>query len=100
MHKLLFCTLALLVTGTAQAASTLRCNSGLVSLDDTAGEIFNTCGEPVSRDMLGYREVIDQYGFRNEVQVEEWIYGPRGGMYYYLRLEGNRLVKIESKRGQ
>ncbi len=35
----------------------------------------------------------------SEVQIEEWAYGPRNGMYYYLRFEGNRLVKIESKRG-
>lgn len=90
----------LLLAGPSSAASTLRCGSALISLDDHVSEVQNKCGEPVSRDQLGYREVVDYYGFRSEVPIEEWIYGPRSGMYYYLRFEGNRLVKIESKRGQ
>ena len=49
---------------------------------------------------MGYREVLDEYGFYNEVAVEEWAYGPRNGMYQFLRFEGNRLIKIESKRGK
>ena len=82
-----------------QASSTLRCDSGLVSLDDTTSEVRNKCGEPLSRDFLGYREVLDEYGFYNEVAVEEWSYGPRNGMYQFLRFQGNRLIKIDSKRG-
>ena len=61
---------------------------------------ISKCGEPISREFVGYREVLDAYGFRNEVAVEEWAYGPRNGMYQFLRFEGNRLVKIESKRGR
>jgi len=82
-----------------QASSTWRCDSGLVSLDDTTSEVRNKCGEPLSRDFLGYREVLDEYGFYNEVAVEEWSYGPRNGMYQFLRFQGNRLIKIDSKRG-
>ena len=58
------------------------------------------CGEPVTRQFLGYREVIDYYGGTTQVPIEEWSYGPRNGMYYYLRFEANRLITIESKRGQ
>ena len=98
-RRVLFGLSLLLALGTAQASSTLRCNSNLVSLDDTTNEVLAKCGEPVSRSDLGYREVVDQYHQRNEVLVEEWIYGPRNGMYQFLRFEGNRLRKIESKRG-
>ncbi len=89
----------LLLSGPTGAASTLRCGSQLISLDDHTGEVQSKCGAPLSRDFLGYRVIVGFYGERSEVQVEEWAYGPRNGMYYYLRFEGNRLVKIESKRG-
>ncbi|WP_238474289.1 DUF2845 domain-containing protein [Pseudomonas cavernicola] len=89
----------LLLTGPVSSASTLRCGSDLVSLDDHTGEVQNKCGEPLSRDFIGYRVIVGYYGERSEVQIEEWAYGPRNGMYNYLRFEGNRLVKIESKRG-
>ncbi|MDH4580473.1 DUF2845 domain-containing protein [Pseudomonas sp. BN415] len=88
----------LLALGNAQASSTLRCNSNLISLDDTTSEVLEKCGEPVSRADLGFREVVDRYNMRNEVRVEEWIYGPRNGMYQFLRFEGNRLRNISSKR--
>lgn len=96
--KTLISALLLLVSICAQASSTLRCDSGLVSLDDTTSEVSSKCGEPLNRDFLGYREVLDEYGFYNEVAVEEWSYGPRNGMYQFLRFQGNRLIKIDSKR--
>jgi hypothetical protein len=90
--------LCLLLANTAEASSTLRCGSKLISTQDLASEIEAKCGEPASRDFLGYREVVDYYGFVKEVAIEEWVYGPKNGMYYFLRLEGNRLIRIESKR--
>lgn len=98
MKPLILLTLLALLAGTAQA-STLRCGSALISRDDYTGEVLDKCGEPRSRDFLGYREVVDIYGFRSEVTVEEWTYGPRNGMYHFLRFEGNRLIRIDSKRG-
>ena len=74
----------------------LRCGSQLVSLGDRASEVLQKCGEPVSRDLLGYKRSANR---REEFQVEEWTYGPSNGMYQYLRFEGNRLRQINSKRG-
>ncbi|MDD0844666.1 DUF2845 domain-containing protein [Pseudomonas sp. Gutcm_11s] len=99
MYKTTLLTLSLLLSGMAEASSTLRCGSRLISTQDLASEIEAKCGEPASREFLGYREVTDYYGTVTEVAIEEWVYGPKNGMYYFLRLEGNRLVKIESKRG-
>lgn len=96
--KALITALLLVAPVLTQASSTLRCERGLISLDDTTREVSSKCGEPLSRDFLGYREVLDEYGFYNEVAVEEWSYGPRNGMYQFLRFQGNRLIKIESKR--
>lgn len=100
MFKPTITALCLLLPVVAEASSTLRCGSKLISLDDLASEVEAKCGTPVSRDLLGYREVVVYYGLTQEVAIEEWIYGPRNGMYHFLRLEGNRVVKIESKRGK
>ncbi|MCQ4296719.1 DUF2845 domain-containing protein [Pseudomonas stutzeri] len=83
----------------AEAASTYRCNSRLVSLDATTAEVRSKCGEPVTSAMVGYKEIIDDYGYRQEVSVEEWVYGPNHGMLHFLRFEGNRLRQIDSQRG-
>ncbi len=81
------------------ASSTLRCGSQLISTGDLGSEIETKCGPALSRDFLGYREVRDRYGYIRAIPLEEWSYGPRNGMYYFLRLEANRLISIESKRG-
>ncbi|WP_161867182.1 MULTISPECIES: DUF2845 domain-containing protein [Pseudomonas] len=83
----------------AEASSTYRCGSALVSKTAPSAEVLSKCGEPASRGFLGYKEVVDHYGFRNEVSVEEWVYGPKSGMYHFLRFEGGRLTEIRSKRG-
>src|SRR5690606_38416863 len=66
-----------LIPAFAQAGSTLRCGSQLISTGDLAGEVRAKCGEPVDVAFLGYREVTDYYGLVNQVAVEEWIYGPK-----------------------
>ncbi|MCQ4321196.1 DUF2845 domain-containing protein [Stutzerimonas stutzeri] len=83
----------------AQASSTFRCGRNLVSLRASTAEVQAKCGEPSSRALTGYKELIDEYGFRQEVQIEEWTYGPTNGMYHFLRFEGNRLSNIDSERG-
>lgn len=80
----------------AAASDTLRCGSQLISLGDRSSEVLHKCGEPASRDVLGYKRSANR---REEFQVEEWTYGPSNGMYQYLRFEGNRLRQINSKRG-
>jgi hypothetical protein len=84
----------------AQASSTLRCGSDLLSVEDSMDEVRQKCGRPASRTTPGYVERTDDYGFRHGMRVEEWMYGPRNGMYQYLRFEGGRLVGIDSRRGQ
>ncbi|EQM81485.1 DUF2845 domain-containing protein [Stutzerimonas stutzeri] len=93
-------TMLLLAFGAVEAAasSTFRCRSTLVSLQATTAEVAAKCGEPSARALTGYRETIDDYGFRHEVPVEEWTYGPTNGMYHFLRFEGNRLTRIDSER--
>lgn len=89
-------TFLLLAGLTSQAqADTLRCGSQLISSGDRAFEVQEKCGEPTARNLVGYLRSRDR---REEVPIEEWIYGPNSGMYQYLRFEGGRLVQITSKR--
>lgn len=103
-HRLVrFALLSVLAgTGVCQVqASTMRCNSQLISVGDHAFEVQKKCGPPASQATIGSRENFSSNFRRSEqVLVEEWIYGPDHGMYRYLRFEGGRLTRIESRRGQ
>ena len=81
-------------------ADTLRCGSQLISVGDRMFEVQQKCGQPVSQDIIGYKETVNHYRQVDQVQVQEWVYGPSSGMYQYLRFEGGRLVRIDSKRGR
>ncbi|MFC4859643.1 DUF2845 domain-containing protein [Pseudomonas sp. MAHUQ-62] len=76
-------------------AHTFRCESKLVSVGDRSVEVQRKCGEPASRSFIGYSVTT---GGRQEMQVEEWVYGPSNGMYHYLKFLGGRLDEIDSKR--
>jgi len=80
-------------------ADTLRCGSQLISAGDRMFEVQQKCGQPISQDIVGYKETVNHFRQVDQVQVQEWVYGPNSGMYQYLRFEGGRLVKIDSKRG-
>lgn len=87
----------------------MRCGSDLVSPGYLKFEVLQTCGEPLSREMVGEVEIFDtdriydrrysRYharGSRIILYIEEWIYD-KGGLHV-LRFEGNRLVNVESVR--
>ncbi len=102
-NRLVCCALLMALTGAGMGlaqASTMRCNSHLVSVGDHAFEVQKKCGQPASQATLGSRKSYNSTYRRSEqVDIEEWVYGPDHGMYRYLRFEGGRLVRIESKRG-
>ncbi|WP_371928629.1 DUF2845 domain-containing protein [Pseudomonas sp. SLFW] len=86
------------LSGLSQA-DTLRCGSQLISVGDRMFEVQQKCGQPVSQDIVGYKETVNHFRQVDQVQVQEWVYGPNSGMFQYLRFEGGRLVRIDSKRG-
>ncbi len=76
-------------------AETLRCGSQLISTGDRTFEVERKCGTPVQRDLIGH--TLGPYA-RQELVIEEWLYGPNNGMFSILTFQGNRLVRIESRR--
>nr|WP_145144698.1 DUF2845 domain-containing protein [Pseudomonas duriflava] len=89
-----------LTCSTQTIADSLRCGNQLINTEDTLFEVQRKCGEPASKTDLGYREIINPYHhYRAEVRVQQWVYGPWNGMYYYLTFRGDRLFSIKSLRG-
>ncbi|MDO9622813.1 MAG: DUF2845 domain-containing protein [Pseudomonas sp.] len=91
------CLPLLLSCASAVQAQTLRCGSQLVSVGDRGFEVEQKCGEPALRDLVGY--TLGPYQ-RREMKIEEWIYGPNNGWLSILTFEGNRLTRIERRRGR
>lgn len=83
----------LLTVNTAFADRSFRCDGALIERGDRRFEVLKACGEPVSKDVVGY--TITRDGTR-ELEIEEWVYGPKHGHYYYLTFIGGRLAGIES----
>ncbi|MFZ3186358.1 MAG: DUF2845 domain-containing protein [Pseudomonas sp.] len=97
MKRALYLLTLPLLAMSYDANATFRCGQKLVNEGDRITEVLRKCGQPVSRDLLGYTETLNG---NLGLQVEEWSYGPNNGMYYYLSFEGGRLRTIETKRGQ
>ena len=89
----------------------IRCGSDLVSPGYLKFEVLRTCGEPVSREIVGEVEIFDgdrfyDRGIRGQqsrgskliLYIEEWIYDR--DTLFVLRFEGNRLVNVESVRSK
>lgn len=77
-----------------QLSFALRCGSDLASIGDLKNEVRLACGEPFSKEVIGY---IDQEKDGDRIRVmkiEEWIVKEEN-RYYSLVFEGNKLVKIE-----
>ncbi|SRR5690554_1949770 len=89
--------LALSLFSAGAMASTFRCGTQLVSLGERSFQVLRKCGEPVAREAVGY--TLGEYN-RQELPIEEWVYGPHSGMLYFLRFIGGRLVSIDSLRSQ
>jgi hypothetical protein len=78
---------------TVNVASAFRCGGDLISIGDRSYTILRKCGEPISKEIIGYTLTGDK---KREFKIEEWVYGPIGSRYYHLIFEGGKLVKIES----
>ncbi|MEO4046158.1 DUF2845 domain-containing protein [Pseudomonas sp. CAU 1711] len=89
--------ISLLCIASLQAlATTLRCEHGIADKGDRTSEVQQKCGTPVSQAVTGH--TLDRNGKVQYVK-EEWVYSRENGMLYFLQFEGERLVRVDSKRG-
>lgn len=95
MRKLLLTPLLSLASLNAQAGS-LHCEHGIADKGDRSSEALQKCGTPVSQAVAGHTQ--DHNGNAQFIK-EEWIYDDGNGMLHFLQFEGERLVRVDSKRG-
>ncbi|WP_419657398.1 conserved uncharacterized protein, DUF2845 [Desulfosarcina variabilis str. Montpellier] len=76
-------------------AQTMRCGNDFIQINDSSFIVVKKCGEPVSKVQVGY--TIDQAGNR-ELVIEEWVYGPVKGYYYFVTMTGGHVTNIRSER--
>jgi len=95
MRMMKYLVASMLLAAVSAQADTMRCGSQLVTTGDRTFEVERKCGTPEHRDLVGYTLSRND---RQEFALEEWVYGPRNGMLSILTFEGNRLVRIETRR--
>jgi hypothetical protein len=85
--------LALCPGAFAQQQTSMRCGNLFVKEGLSSLEVLAGCGEPVSKEDLGYRG-------RKSVgkKVERWVYGPLSGYYYFVTIEAGTVVSVEAEK--
>lgn len=79
-----FCFCLILATTTV-----FRCSGDWIRTGDSKFTVKRLCGEPLDMERTGWSQ------WKN---TERWVYGPRGGCYYFLHFKGDQLIKIEFER--
>lgn len=80
------------------ANASMRCPKGIVSGGETTFEVLHKCGEPDSKERIERVLGSDGLPVTNSATIENWVYGPKNGMYRFLKFIDGTLVKIESHR--
>jgi len=70
------------------------CEDEIVSIGCHSSEVLRKCGEPNSKEIIGYALTKSR---RREFKIEEWIEGPIDGFYYILAFQANRLIRIKQE---
>ena len=87
--------LAFILTVFPNISFALRCGTDLLSTGDFKFKALQSCGKPVSKEVIGYIDQNSSGGRIRVMNIEEWVIEV-SGYYYSLIFEGNKLVKIES----
>lgn len=86
--------LAVVLFGLAPPVQAMRCRSHLVQEGDPRFLVLERCGEPFEWEVVGYK--LNARGDR-EYKIEQLIYGPySGGWYYLVEVVGGKVEKIET----
>lgn len=95
MNKKAFIWGVLILFLTAGNALAFRCGTNIVEIGDKTFEVMKKCGDPVSKEVVGYRLTKNR---DVEMEIKEWVYEHKGGRYYFLTFSGTTLVNIESRK--
>ncbi len=71
----------------------LRCGTKLVNIGDSKQGVLLSCGQPESKEIIGYVDKEKDGDRIRVLKIEEWIIKSQNN-YHSLVFEGNRLHKI------
>ncbi len=74
---------------TVNNAFAFRCSGYIVVVGDRSFTILRKCGEPISKEVIGYT------GEAIKLKIEEWVYGPVASYYIHLIFVAGRLDVIK-----
>jgi len=98
MKKVVFTGLAFLILALiVNNVSGFMIGNEIVSVGDLKHEVLLKCGEPESREVIGYIDRVVSGERIRVMKIEEWIVSVTsyGKTYYYsLVFEGNELKEI------
>ncbi len=83
----------------AQQQTSFRCGNMFVKEGASSVAVQASCGEPVSKEDLGYRMGKKRKKGAGK-KLEKWVYGPQAGYYYVIMIEGGTVVSVEAEKGQ
>lgn len=89
---------ALLMSAAFHAQASMRCQNGIISGGEPISEVIRKCGQPDNRETI--QPIVGGNGKApyKSATIEDWVYGPKNGMYQYLRFIDGKLASIRSGR--
>lgn len=78
----------------AFAGDSLFCGSRMLEIGDTKEDMIDKCGVPVSAETVGHDY---SGGKKQQLDIDQYIYGPWTGMYYIVMVTGGRVTSINEK---
>lgn len=91
--------LSLFILFTVSTATALQYGNELISEGDLKSRVLMICGEPLSRDVIGYIDHVESEKRIRVMVIEEWVIEVKNynTIYLYsLVFEGNELKEIRS----
>ncbi len=83
--------------GADDSLTSLRCNSGVISIGASKLELVSSCGQPSAKGTVD-RRVSSSTNRAEYVQIEEWTYNfGSSDFIYVMEIDGTKLIGI--KRG-
>lgn len=101
MHKLrqVFFFIGFILLIHAGSAWALQYGNELINVGDLKSKVYTICGEPLTKEVIGYIDRVESEERIRVMKIEEWLIEVPvyNEVYLYsLVFEGNRLTEITS----
>ncbi len=94
--SMLLFVLSLFIINTVYA---LQFGNDLINVGDLKSKVYTICGEPVTKEIIGYIDHVESEKRIRVMKIEEWLIEVpiyKEVYFYSLVFEGNKLKEITS----